>query len=139
MMTKKYRLIEIWCIFLNSFDLLKNRNANSVHGDIYTYVFFFFSDDLLDDSDSEEHSRSESVTGRLYLMHVICRGQEGGCYSKALKPCPKQRILYSWYWEEKKKKKDLERSANSCHSCRGKSTYRRKEKLLKELIEKKNK
>lgn len=43
MMTKKYRLIEIWCIFLNSFDLLKNRNANSVHGDIYTYGFFFFS------------------------------------------------------------------------------------------------
>lgn len=41
MMTKKYRLIEIWYIFLNSFDLLKNRNANSVHGDIYTYVVFF--------------------------------------------------------------------------------------------------
>lgn len=31
----------------------------------------FFSDDLLEDSDSEEHSRSESVTGRLYLIHVI--------------------------------------------------------------------
>lgn len=42
MMTKKYRLIEIWYIFLNSFDLLKNRNANSVHGDIYTYMVFFF-------------------------------------------------------------------------------------------------
>lgn len=35
--------------------------------------FFFFSDDLLEDSDSEEHSRSESVTGRLYLIHVIVK------------------------------------------------------------------
>lgn len=45
------------------------------------FLFFFFSDDLLDDSDSEEHSRSESVTGRLYLIHVLCRGQEGNCCS----------------------------------------------------------
>lgn len=63
----------------------------------FIHMVFFFSDDLLDDSDSEEHSRSESVTGRLYLMHVICRDREGSCYSKALKPCPKQRLLHSWY------------------------------------------
>lgn len=39
-------------------------------------LFFFFSDDLLEDSDSEEHSRSESVTGRLYLICYIYNSSE---------------------------------------------------------------
>lgn len=38
--------------------------------------FFFFSDDLLEDSDSEEHSRSESVTGRLYLICYVYNNLE---------------------------------------------------------------
>lgn len=38
--------------------------------------FFFFSDDLLEDSDSEEHSRSESVTGRLYLIRYVYNNLE---------------------------------------------------------------
>lgn len=38
--------------------------------------YFFFSDDLLEDSDSEEHSRSESVTGRLYLTCYMCSSLE---------------------------------------------------------------
>lgn len=43
------------------------------HSCIY---FFFFSDDLLEDSDSEEHSRSESVTGRLYLICYVYNNLE---------------------------------------------------------------
>lgn len=42
----------------------------------FVHFYFFFSDDLLEDSDSEEHSRSESVTGRLYLICYICNTLE---------------------------------------------------------------
>lgn len=39
----------------------------------HSCIYFFFSDDLLEDSDSEEHSRSESVTGRLYNNLEVIR------------------------------------------------------------------
>lgn len=50
--------------------IIKNKNATTVYKVSFMH-YFFFSDDLLEDSDSEEHSRSESVTGMLYLLHVI--------------------------------------------------------------------
>lgn len=64
------------CVFYDFFtNLIKNKLAISMY--IMSFLHYFFpSDDLLEDSDSEEHSRSESVTGRLYLTCYICSSLE---------------------------------------------------------------
>lgn len=60
----------ILCFLLIFTNLIKNKHAVSMYMESFI-LFFFFSDDLLEDSDSEEHSRPESVTGRLYLICFI--------------------------------------------------------------------